>query len=58
MGGKFICGMLTGVAVGAAMGSAVKCMCDKNETRKLRKKARKLLNKVERYVSDSVPFTD
>ena len=58
MCGKFFCGMLTGVAAGAAIAVTVKNMCDKNDTKRIKRKAKKLIDKVERYVSDSMPFSD
>ena len=58
MCGKYTCGMLTGLIVGSALGMAAKNMQEKSETAKMKKKAKKLINKVEKYVSDSMPFMD
>ena len=58
MCGKFTCGMLAGLAAGVAMGGAVKCMTDKKDVAKIKKKAKKLLSKVENYVNDTMPFTN
>ncbi len=58
MMGKFVCGMATGLIVGSMMGVAAKCMMEKDETKKMKRKAKKLLRKVENYVSDSMPFMD
>lgn len=57
MCGKFICGMLSGLAVGAAAATVCKEMLEKNETAKIKRKAKKLLNKVERYVNDNMSFS-
>ncbi len=48
--------MLTGLVVGTAAGMAIKCVCEHNETSKLKKKAKKMLNKVERYINENTPF--
>lgn len=58
MCGKYACGMLTGLVVGSVLGMAAKNMQEKSETAKMKKKAKKLINKVEKYVSDSLPFSD
>lgn len=58
MMGKFVCGMATGIVVGSMMGAAAKTMMEKNERKKLTKKAKKLLRKAENYLSDSVPFME
>lgn len=58
MMGKFVCGMATGIVVGSMMGAAAKAMMEKNERKKLTKKAKKLLRKAENYLSDSVPFME
>lgn len=56
--GKFTCGMAAGLVVGSMIGVAAKCMMEKNETKKIKRKAKKLLHKVENYVSDTMPFMD
>ena len=58
MFGKYICGMITGLAVGSIATCAIKSMCDSNEKKRLKKKAKKLVDKVERYVSENMPFVD
>jgi len=50
--------MLAGLAAGVAMGVAVKSMTDKKDIIKIKKKAKKLLSKVEDYVNDAMPFTN
>ncbi len=57
MCGKFICGMITGLAVGTALGMGAKCMTDKKDINKIKKKAKRLLSQVEDYVNDAMPFT-
>lgn len=56
MCGKYVCGMITGLLVGTAAAVAAKNMQEKNETAKIKRKAKKLLNKVEQYVNDAMPF--
>lgn len=56
MCGKFTCGMLIGVAVGAGLVIGTKCMTDKRDINKIKKKAKRLLSKVEECVSDANPF--
>jgi len=58
MCGKFFCGMIAGIAAGTATVIAVKNMCDKNDAKRMKKKAKRLLDKVERYVSDNISFSD
>lgn len=58
MFGKYICGMTTGLVVGIAATCAFNAMCESNEKKKLKKKAKKLVDKVEQYVSDNIPFAD
>jgi gas vesicle protein len=56
MGGKFFCGMITGVIVGSAAGMIAKCALEKKDTCKIKKKAKKLINKMERYVNDNMSY--
>ena len=57
MCGKFVCGMLSGLAVGAAAATLYKKMQDKNESTKIKRKAKKLLNKLEQYVNDNMSLS-
>lgn len=57
MCGKFVCGMLSGLAVGAAAATFYKEIQDKNESTKIKRKAKKLLNKVEQYVNDNMSLS-
>lgn len=54
MCGKFFCGMLTGLAVGSAATLAVKCLCDKKDAAKIKRKAKKMLDRVEQYVNENM----
>ena len=56
--GKYTCGMLTGLVAGTMMGFAAKCMLENGEKTKNKQKAKKLLNKVEKYVNDSMPYNN
>ena len=56
MCGKFFCGMITGLAVGTALGMSAKCMTNKKDINRIKKKAKRLLSQVEDYVNDANPF--
>lgn len=58
MCGKFFCGMVSGLIVGGLTGYIAYDMLDNSEKRKMKRKAKKLLNKVERYVGDTMPFSN
>ena len=58
MCGKFVCGMLSGLAVGAAAATLYKEMQDKNESTKIKRKAKKLLNfTAEKGIEEMVQIT-
>ena len=57
MCGKFTCGMLIGLAVGAGAVIGTKCITDKRDINKIKKKAKKLLSQVEDCMSDVNPFS-
>ncbi len=54
MCGKFFCGMLTGLAVGTSATLAAKCFCDKKDAAKIKRKAKKMLDRVEQYVNENM----
>ncbi len=57
MNAKYAFGMITGLAVGSALGMAVKYSMDTCEAKQLKKKVQKTLDKVEKYVNENVPFS-
>lgn len=58
MCGKFFCGMISGLIVGGVTGYIAYDMFDNSDKRKIKRKAKKLLDKVEKYVGDSMHFSD
>lgn len=56
MCGKYVFGVITGLAVGSAVCMGTKCMVENSDTAKMKKKAKKLLDKFERCLSESMPF--
>lgn len=58
MCGKFICGMISGLVVGGITGYVAYDMIDSSDKRKMKKKAKKLLGKVEKYVGETMSFGD
>lgn len=57
MCGKFTCGMIIGLMVGAGAVIGAKYMVDKRDINKIKKKAKRLLSKVEDCVCDVNPFS-
>ncbi len=56
MCGKFTFGIITAIVVGSAAGMATKCLIDKKDTCRVKKKAKRLINRMERYINDNMSF--